>query len=211
MNTYSQLLNLISGLSSPSKLPCHGYSISSSHCNTGSTLRGIEGSVCSKCYAHKGNYVWSNVTSCHERRYNSMMNDPNWVNNMSSVINHLNEGYFRWFDSGDLQSVENLKNIVEVCKNTPTTKHWLPTKEYGIVKKYIDNGGVIPDNLVIRLSGYMIDGPAPTELAKQLNVVTSTVTKTGVFNCLASLHDNKCCNCRKCWNKNVKNVAYKYH
>ena len=80
-----------------------------------------------------------------------------------------------------------------------------------VVKSFIENGGKIPDNLIIRLSAYMIDSSAPSVIAKQLGVYTSTVTKSDTFNCLAPQQNNKCGDCRRCWNKNISNISYHYH
>lgn len=41
----------IGGLSSPSKMPCHGYSIPAQACKVGSLLRNVSGSACAHCYA----------------------------------------------------------------------------------------------------------------------------------------------------------------
>jgi hypothetical protein len=148
-----QLLKAVSGLGEPSKMPCHSYSISAFSCKTGAKLRDIEGSVCSTCYACKGNYTrFPKIQACLNKREEIMLNDSNWINNMVELINRINEGYFRWFDSGDIQSVKNLTDILEVCKQTPNTKHWLPTREHGMVSEYIANGGVIPSNVTLRLS-----------------------------------------------------------
>ena len=45
---------------------------------------------------------------------------PLWVQAMTALI--TGHKYFRWHDSGDLQGAQHLKNIFEVCKNTPDTK-----------------------------------------------------------------------------------------
>ena len=66
--------------------------------------------------------------------------------------------YFRWFDSGDLQSDAHFFNICQVAVHTREVLHWLPTQEYDIVRQFSDD---IPENLVIRLSAQMIDGEPP--------------------------------------------------
>ena len=59
---------LVGGLSAPSKMPCKSFSISAFECITGSRLRKIAGSVCSKCYALKGRYVFPKVQAALDRR-----------------------------------------------------------------------------------------------------------------------------------------------
>lgn len=166
-----------------------------------------EGTICSKCYARKGRYVFANVQNALRRRFNSL-SDPRWVEAMSFLIN--GEQYFRWHDSGDIQSIEHLKNIAEVCVRTPDTLHWLPTREYAIVKSYIEKGNLVPKNLVLRLSATKLSGKPPIELAKQLKLVVSSVAKEG-YNCKAPEQKGKCGDCRMCWDKKVFDVCYKQH
>ena len=208
--TINQASELVGGLSNPSKMPCYSYSIPAKNCITGAKLRAVKGSVCSKCYAFRGNYGFPAVKNALEKRLNSLA-DSNWVAAMSFLINCYSAGgFFRWHDSGDLQSIEHFAKIVQVCEATPTTRHWLPTREYGIVSSYVSKGGVIPKNLTVRLSALALEKPAPQSLAVRLGVQTSTVTKAN-STCPAPLQGNKCATCRACWDKSVQNVAYKQH
>ena len=117
----------------------------------------------------------------------------------------VESGLFRWHDSGDIQSLEHFTNIVEIAKQTPTIIHWLPTKEKGIIAKFKRNN-TIPVNLIIRLSGTMINGKAPK------SDFTSTVTTDPEkATCRAFENGGECGSCRKCWDFNVKNVVYLTH
>ena len=201
---------VVGGLSSPDKMPGKAYSISARRCITGTKLRKVKNSVCSFCYALKGRYNFSNVQNAMEKRFNSLFR-PDWVESMAFLINAQEKsGFFRWHDSGDLQSVEHLENIVKVCNLTPLVKHWLPTREYSIVANFLEKHGSFPDNLNVRLSSLLLDGPAPVAMAKRFGVTTSGVCKAG-FSCPAPFQNNKCGDCRACWNKSVENVNYKKH
>ena len=203
-------LGIIGGLSTPSKMPCYSFSIPAQKCITGMKLRNVLGSVCSKCYALKGNYGFPAVRDALNRRFEGL-NHPQWVEAMAYLINTVEaSGYFRWHDSGDIQSVEHLNRIVQVCKLTPEIKHWLPTREYSIVAQWLAGYGAFPSNLNVRLSGLMLDGEPPTAIAKRLNLTTSGVSKVG-FTCPASNQGNKCVRCRACWNKDTANINYKQH
>ena len=207
--TLLQALETINGFSKPSKMPCHSWSIPAKDCKTGSKLAKVEGSVCADCYAMSGFYRMGNVKSCLEKRLESLSN-PKWENAMTIAISGSEgSGFFRWFDSGDIQSLAHLKQIAQIAKNLPSIQFWLPTKEYGIVTQYLKENE-LPENLTIRLSGFMVDGPAPIALASRLGLVTSTVVSEG-FTCPASSQGNKCLSCRACWDKGVSNVAYKHH
>ena len=63
----------------------------------------------------------------------------------------------------------------------------------------------IPKNLIIRLSGSKVDGKAPTCWPW-----TSTVT-TKKATCPAPKQGGKCLDCRRCWDRKVKNVKYGKH
>jgi len=207
--TLFEALEMVNGLSKPSKMPCNSWSIPAKNCKTGSKLVEVEGSVCADCYALSGFYRMGNVKSCLEKRLDSLAN-PKWPEAMTLAISGSEgSGYFRWFDSGDIQSLEHLKQIAQIAKNLPQIKFWLPTKEYGYVTEFCARNEV-PENLTIRLSGFMVDGPAPTTLANRLGLVTSTVA-TKDFSCPASTQGNKCLQCRACWDKNVSNVSYGLH
>ena len=208
--SFKQAWELIGGLGTPSKMPCYSWSISARKCKTGGKLRKVADSICEKCYAFRGNYNFRVVVNAQEKRLQATKN-PQWVEAMVIAIKGTNSnGYFRWFDSGDLQSVKMLSDICEIARRLPKVKFWLPTKEYKIVSDYVKGGGVIPDNLNVRLSAYIVDGELPIELAKRLNCTTSGVTEEK-SNCPSSNQGNKCLDCRKCWNKNVVNVNYQKH
>ena len=207
--TILEALKTINGFSKPSKMPCHSWSIPAKDCKTGSKLVQVSGSICEDCYALSGFYRMGNVKSCLEKRLQSLSN-PKWEEAMTVAISGSEgSGFFRWFDSGDIQSLAHLKQIAQIATNLPKIQFWLPTKEYGIVQDFLKENE-LPQNLTIRLSAYMIDGPAPVGLANRLGLVTSTVSKTS-WTCPAGSQGNKCLQCRACWDKQVSNVAYKHH
>ena len=210
MLTLKQAWDIIGGLSEPSKMPCHSFSIPASRCKTGKKLRKLAGSVCSKCYALKGRYAFGVVQKALERRF-ANLNHPEWVPAMTMLLHaHEDSGFFRWFDSGDVQSVEMLERIVQVCRNTPHIQHWLPTREYGIIASYLRKNIVFPSNLTVRVSAYMLDDAPPVAFARTFGVVTSGVSKES-YSCPAYSQGGKCLACRACWNKGVANVSYKLH
>ena len=188
------------GLSAPSKMPGPSYNLPATQCITGAKLAKIPGSVCHGCYALKGRYRFNNVKAAMARRLEAL-GHPDWIAAMTVLIK--GEPVFRWHDSGDLQSPEHLKAIFEVCKNTPETRHWMPTREARFLR--LMDPEVIPKNLIIRFSSHMVDqqpvGWWPW---------TSTVS-TGGKTCPAKDQGNECKSCRACWDRNVSNVTYPKH
>ncbi len=214
-------------LGHPSKMPGHSYGISAQKCQTGAKLRGVPGSVCSGCYAMTDWYrSWRPLLQGHERRWNGLRH-PRWVDAMVSMIARAcqpPDNFFRWHDSGDLQGLWHLENIVAVCDRTPEVRHWLPTREYGFVEAFLATGKAIPENLVVRLSAHMIDSE-PVVPAALAGMPTSAVASVpfsssgvrvvegkGSIECRAvETRDNKCGDCRACWDARVACVTYPQH
>ena len=188
------------GLSAPSKMPGPAYNLPATQCITGAKLVKVPGSVCHGCYALKGRYRFSNVRLALARRLESLKH-PRWVDAMVTLIH--GEPWFRWHDSGDLQSATHLTKIFEVCKRTPETSHWLPTREARILN--LMDPDIIPPNLIIRMSSHMID-QKPVTFWPWTSTV-STTTKT----CPAQNQGNQCRDCRACWDRKVSNVTYPKH
>ena len=153
------------GLSAPNKMPGPSINLPTDACIVGTMLRDVKGSTCEGCYAHlRGRYRFPNVQAALKRRL-AKLHDPRWIAAMVTLINGRHwqkpEPVFRWHDAGDLQSVQHLKNIFEVCKQTPDTAHWLPTREARFLK--LMDPAVVPKNLKIVLSDHMNDQATPPE------------------------------------------------
>jgi len=197
----NEALNLVGGLSKPSKMPGWAYGIPAKECKTGAKLQQVKGSTCYNCYALKGCYMFPVVQAAQYKRLNSI-NHPAWIKAMAMLINSKKTKFFRWHDSGDVQSVKHLAKIFEVCRRSPDVQHWMPTRE-AWVKPYLSRA---PKNLVIRFSMPMVDQEAATSWPH-----TSTVVSGPDRTCPAPEQDNACGSCRACWDPSVRNVAYGKH
>jgi len=194
--------DITGSLSKPSKMPGHAYGLPAQECKTGSKLAKVEGSTCSSCYALKGCYVFKVVKAAQYKRLESIKH-PKWVEAMAAQINSKRSKFFRWHDSGDVQDVDHLLKIFEVCKLTPDVAHWMPTRE-AWVKRFMNQA---PGNLVVRFSATMVNGTAPGSWHNTSTVVTDAAKA----NCPAPSQGNQCKDCRACWDPQVKNVAYAAH
>ena len=197
----NEALNLVGGLSKPSKMPGFAYGIPAKECKTGAKLQQVKGSTCYNCYALKGCYVFPVVQAAQYKRLDSIKH-PAWVKAMAMLINSKKTKFFRWHDSGDVQSVKHLAKIFEVCKRSPDVQHWMQTRE-AWVKPYLSRA---PKNLVIRFSMPMVDQEAAESWPH-----TSTVVSGPGRTCPAPEQDNACGSCRACWDPSVRNVAYGKH
>lgn len=201
-----------------SKMPGSTFAQDSFACNVGSKLANVAGSVCEKCYARRIQKIRPSVdkgwkANLEQARHWITVNPEQWSQACAIQILRMaknsGENYHRWFDSGDLDSVDQLAAICRVAEITSTISHWLPTREIGIVARYKNAGGFIPNNLVIRISSPMV-GDKPLSWPN-----TSTVHNKGAqvygHECPAYKQGNNCQSCRACWDKTVSNVSYKKH
>lgn len=210
------------------KMPWLSWDTPAWNCKTGSKLAKIEGTVCHGCYALNGRYIFGNVKNANTARFSQLEDLKVWQENFivqlrakyKSLRDKTRKGYFRWHTSGDIQSLEHLVAINEIAKALPEIKFWLPTKELGMIMEFQAIYGEFADNLCVRPSMFKVD-QLPSN---SLGLPTSTVVSTPVN--ADDRHENICpasleafngaskvnCNeCRKCWDKNVNNVAYIYH
>ena len=200
------------GLGTASKMPCHTYGLSAFECRTGSKLAAIPGSVCSKCYALKGHYLFPVVVNAHAVRLAAIRDDlDGWTLDMIDLIRkEEHSGYFRWHDSGDIQSPEHLHAICLIARELPDIKFWLPTKEYDWIAAYPH---AWPSNLIVRVSHPTLGRSFPAGFAcNNWEVVgTSSVDAGHGWKCPAPVQGGKCGECRKCWDKGTTNVDYERH
>ena len=76
-------------LNKTSKMNCFSFSLDARDCITGSKLRLIEGSTCSKCYALRNNY-----------------NYPSVIKNRKNNLKHLESEYFVYVMTYQLQHMK---------------------------------------------------------------------------------------------------------
>ena len=195
------------------KMPGTTFAIDAFSCNVGSKLAKIEGTPCFSCYARKLQKLRPSVDQGWKANLAKWQqaNKSEWVQAMTFQINRYNvDGYHRWFDSGDLQSLEMLRNIIDVALLTPHIKHWLSTQERGIVEAYRKQYGQEPSNLVIRVSASKVDAKTMPRFANTSMVFTKHGKALGK-ECKARTRGNQCGDCRACWSKDVEVIAYPKH
>jgi len=192
---------LITGsMTRTSKMPGLSYSLPAWECKTGSKLRKVKGSVCASCYALKGNYTrYKAIKAAQYVRLDSLKH-PLWTAAMVAQVKR--QKYFRWHDAGDVQDLDHLNKIFEVCRLTPNTNHWMPTRE-AWVKEHLPRS---PKNLVIRFSPPMINQRAPESWPN-----SSMVIDKGYHTCPAPSQGGQCGDCRQCWDPKIKVVSYGKH
>ena len=240
---YNESQEIVGSFSNTRKMPGYSTGLSALLCGVGSKLRNIKGSVCEDCYALKGMYRMPNVKNAHAKR-EAGISHPRWVEAFVVMLNHHTSSatpYFRWHDAGDIRSVEHFAKICEVCVMSPHIRHWIPTRENKIINEYVRLGGLIPDNLCVRLSAPMVDQDPVRTTDYNTSTVHSDIGRSSAIanwkgkECQAyrtskdgkimarqvyldlTKEDKKeydfgyCGDCRDCWNKDVPNVSYLKH
>lgn len=205
MITVKQANKITGGLTITKKLPCRSFSLPASACIAGSRLATLRTSPCYDCYAKRGSYVWPNVRKAQQQRLKNLSH-PQWVEAMVFLIKRYSPDYFRWFDSGDIQDMEMLNKMFEVARQTPETKHWVPTQERRMVKNIIP-----PQNMVIRVSSPVYNVPLISSIHIHASMVMHNPDSNLGYICPATTIRKTCDTCRACWDPNIDNIIYRKH
>jgi hypothetical protein len=173
---------------------------------------GVDGELvdaCKGCYATTGNYRFKNVKAPRVHNREDWKREQ-WIGDMVTELD--SSRYFRWFDSGDMYNLSLANKILEVMKQTPWCKHWLPTRmhKFAKFKTVIEQMEALP-NVVVRKSsdsvlGETIEGQCTSTIIPDIEAATDAMTV-----CEAYSREGKCGSCRKCWDKSVQVVAYPAH
>ena len=205
-----------SGLGKPSKMPGYSTALPADACITGSKLRSKVGTICAKCYAMKGNYLFPSVRNGLINRLRSLDISPRalWIDAMALLVGHYtdpNDAYFRIHDSGDFQSLEHILRWVEIARRLPGIQFWAPTKEYAMMRKARSAlTGDWPANFIVRLSAPMNGTQAPKRWRTDGSLHSTVDAGTGQA-CPAPKQGNACKDCRSCWNPSIQAIDYHVH
>lgn len=192
--------------------------------------------VCKGCYAKKGMYrfpVVKNVREFNKQDYHR----ADWVDEMVKEVSKFD--YFRWFDSGDIETPELARKISLVINRTRDVLHWLPTRSDKILKisdvltnymapvSYIGNGGVQHilnnqpllscPNVAVRRSADNIGLDRQERPGVNSFVINNTVEdlfkakQQGIYVCPVGTNPTQksCGTCTKCYTNDK--VAYVLH
>ena len=163
--------------------------------------------ACKGCYATTGFYQFAPAKNA--RSYNKEdFKRESWVSDM--VLSLDSSRYFRWFDSGDMYSLELAEKILAVMIDTPWCKHWLPTRMHKFAKfqSVIAKMQDLP-NVVVRFSSDSVQGEIIQ--GQTTSTIFSDTVPEGATECQAYMHAGKCNGCRACYDKDIKVIAYKSH
>lgn len=165
--------------------------------------------ACEGCYAREGNYHLPNVIKTRKANKEDWQR-KDWVKDMVAALD--DSRYFRWFDSGDMYTLELAYKILSVMSKTPQCKHWLPTRmhkfpKFASVLKQME----MKPNVVVRRSSDSIRGEFTPGVHGSTIIPNKNFPVPGVHVCTAYNTGGKCSGCRRCWDKETPVVAYVSH
>ena len=201
-------------LSNTDKMPGLSWSLQAIDTCPGSIdpLTGDLVPACSGCYATTGFYNMPNSIAAREHNRADWKRD-NWVTDMVQALSKTRGRPFRWFDSGDVYHVKLARKILEVMRQTPDVKHWLPTRMHKFIKfgAVFDAMNALP-NVVVRFSSDEISGEQIAgRFTSSIHDPDQPEQIQGAHVCPAYSQSGKCGECRACWSKSVPVVPYPQH
>lgn len=110
-----------------------------------------------ECYALKGRFRFSGVRENMASNYDLYRdNSEEYFRGIKESIDNgfISYKYFRWHASGDIVDKQYLVGMVKIANDLPRTYFLAFTKKYELVNAFIDEGGVIPENLHIIFSAW---------------------------------------------------------
>jgi len=228
---YAEEWAAVGGLSAPSKMPSLGYSTPAAACGVGSKLRPVKGSICNGCYALKGRYLFANVQAALAKRLAALGDLEGWESAMVTLLtaaHSRNMRYFRWHDSGDVQSLAHLHAINRIAYAVPGITFWLPTRESATLARFREPETIVQlpsrqviranpvkaPNLTIRYSLPLVDvWTVPPIIAGMpvSGVFAAAPAPQGTHVCPAPQQGGHCGDCRACWDADCAVTGYHVH
>jgi hypothetical protein len=165
--------------------------------------------ACSGCYATTGCYNFKGTKAVRADN-KAAWQDAEWVGTMTNAL--AKQRFFRWFDSGDMYSLQLAEKMLEVMVATPNTKHWLPTRMHKFPKfQAIIAKMAALDNVMVRPSSDAVDGSYTKGVHGSTIIPEGMAVPAGVKACTAPTTGGKCNGCRACYDKSVPVVGYIAH
>jgi len=189
-----------------------------------------EDKICAGCYAQINRYNMPNVLEAQHVRFNWLRLRLNNQEGRAEIIRTFNEalrahvtnGYFRFFDSGDIFSEGMALVCHAVCRDNPDIKFWFPTRVYDRSNKKVPKDwwawmrllATLP-NVTVRPSAlsYNEKPPVVDFYSAGTTVLTGDTRISGVAVCAKSENGGSCesNNCRTCWDEKDFEVGYLIH
>jgi hypothetical protein len=222
-------------LSEPSKMPGKSWSLPARL-----SCPRLNGNICAHCYACKGSYVWECVARAQKVRFDwtvqcmrTAEGRNEWITYMVAAIGAVRSEHFRVHDSGDMFNAHYAECWLAVCRALPQKRFWIPTRSWQVPN------GALPvfdplmnalramaqlPNVTVRPSALNFGDTAPRVAGLHAGS-TADCTKgdygilpdggiawnCAPFQCPSHTTNNKCGDCRACWDAKDVPVSYRKH
>lgn len=106
-----------------------------------------------KCYAKKLERLRPSVRNAYKNNLDVLTSDPEtyWREVEASI---MMSRFFRFHVSGDIPNAEYLEKMIEISNRNKHCEILCFTKRFEFVNEFLENGGVIPENLHMIFSGW---------------------------------------------------------
>ena len=180
--------------------------------------------ICASCYATLNRYNMEYVQKAQWGRFEwtkqTLRDDPDqWIKVMVDTIDsHVENGFFRVHDSGDLFSVAYVNAWRKVCESLPKIKFWFPTRSWRAKsdkwQKALTKLAAL-DNVTVRPSALRYGEKPPTVDGYSAGTTvyeSQDDSHKGVKFCPKTVNGGSCEDngCRTCWS-DKKGVGYLVH
>lgn len=197
-------------LSKTSKLGTYSWSLAAFDTCPGAKLKGGEVvAACQGCYARGGFYRFGAAKRVRAENQKDWKRFD-WV--MDMIVALKRQTHFRWFDSGDMYSLELAEKIYLVMAATPHCQHWLPTRmvKFAKFQDVINRMKTLP-NVMVRFSSDSVTGDFIPGVHGSVIVESADKAPSNTFVCGAYSRGGKCGECRACYDKDIPVIAYPAH
>lgn len=167
----------------------------------------------SACYATKNNYIClQKLKSETENTAYYYFKRNQFLKEFSAFLtqNERFYPYFRYFESGDFLSADNVKDFLKVSSKHKKIKFLIRTKKYDFVNHALKSKDKIPENVVLRFSKFTFSGLSKIE-NKEDFLLTDCQENPAKGPGLCPGASVGCRRCLKCWNKKIKEIDFKKH
>lgn len=168
-------------------------------------------SICAHCYAQKLSGFRKTLRDKLEKNYDFYTT----VELQPEDVPTLNYRVFRLEAFGDLQNILQFQNYCTIASANKNTMFTLWTKNAHLIRLYIKQGGIIPDNLYIVISSPYVNKPYTIADLQQLDYISFVDAVFTIYdkdfarehnvniNCM-----NRCNECMKCYSLKHGEVVF---
>ena len=135
-----------------------------------------------KCYGCTGcyNFMCNQALYSENLAYFFHHTEREFVDTVNAKIIETGYNMFRWFEIGDIFSYTFFRDVmVKVALENENIRFWSYTKKYDIVNRFIEDGGVIPENLTIVFSHWLNEDGTYFPMNNPYNMPTSEFIPIG--------------------------------